>query len=185
MTDSAPLSSDETKELADFVLSPTSQAAALYEDYNILGVSKEIGYQAMADRLQAIADQINNGNQTHLKTMLTAQAIMLDGLFGQLCQRALVNDYKVVHTKILGMALKAQRQSARTIETLTMLLDPKRALVVQNNVHLSNQTLSVDPFATIPSPAQRQDHMIESSQNPFGQVDQKKMTNELLPMGSN
>lgn len=182
MTDETLPSSSQT-QLAEFIFRPTTQAAALCEDYNVLGVGGQAGYQAMADRLQTIADQINKGDQTHLKTLLVAQLTVLDTLFGQLCRRALVNKYDSVHTHILGMALKAQRQSVSTMGALAQLMGHPSQVVVQNNVHVTQQNLNVE---ATPPPALGE--YIPPKITFVGEEDvfqHQNMTNELLVTGPN
>ncbi|WP_168929230.1 hypothetical protein [Crenobacter intestini] len=77
--------------------------------------------------LQAVEElgaQVSAGDLTPLEKMLTAQAVVLDQLFGDLTRRALGASHQKGREVDLKLALKAQAQCRSTVEALAEIKQP-------------------------------------------------------------
>ena len=83
-------------------------------------------------RLSAIAEAIGRGETSHLETMLTEQALLLEYLFSQAAVSATYATDPDQKAKLLSMALRSQNASRKTIATLHEMKHPKRATFIRN-----------------------------------------------------
>ena len=84
---------------------------------------------SLTDLLASLKDSgeaVNRGDFTALESMLTAQAVTLNVVFGELTRRAALNvgSYHATMELYLRLALKAQSQSRATVETLALMKNP-------------------------------------------------------------
>ncbi|MGH8092260.1 MAG: hypothetical protein ACREIF_02140 [Chthoniobacterales bacterium] len=96
----------------------------------------ELDPQALKEDLEAICDQINAGDMSTPERMAMSQAHTLNALFHRLSQRALNNFGGPWFEPYMRMGLRAQAQSARTLETLAALKNPT---VFAKQVNLASQ----------------------------------------------
>lgn len=84
--------------------------------------------------------EIKENDLKSVETMLTAQAIALDSIFGHLVSRSFKNlgEYINASETYMKLALKAQSQCRTTLETLAMIKNPQ-PYVKQQNVAYNQQ----------------------------------------------
>lgn len=99
-----------------------------------------------ADQVSAVAKQareIRSGDLKAAERVLAAQAIALDGLFANLARRAGSNmeeGYGEAAERYMKLALRAQAQCAKTIQTMGELKNPRHiAFVRQANIAQNQQ----------------------------------------------
>lgn len=99
----------------------------------------EHGDLSLMDMARELRDQgqaVNRGDLAALERLLTAQALSLNAIFGELARIAQCNLFKVpeVADRYLRLALKAQSQSRATVETLAAIKNPPVVFARQMNV---------------------------------------------------
>lgn len=127
---------DEARKLAiaQEVLRPSTLAA------NTLAALKFAGSQtdivALTDALREQQSLVAKGDLSRPEAMLIAQAHTLDGLFCALTKRATLNlgEYIDAAERYLRLALRAQAQCARTLETLATIKNPPVLFAKQANI---------------------------------------------------
>lgn len=70
------------------------------------------------------ADAVNNGNMSGPERMAMCQAKILDMLFNELLRRGMAMIDQPEFETIMKLALKAQAQSAKALETIAILKKP-------------------------------------------------------------
>ena len=95
----------------------------------------------MAHELRAQGEAVNGGDLSTLERTLTAQALSLNAIFGELARIAHCNLFKVpeVADRYLRLALKAQSQSRATVETLAAIKNPPVVFARQANINNGGQ----------------------------------------------
>ena len=98
------------------------------------GSPEKMGVLDYSAVLREFADKAASGDLSDLQRMLTAQALVLDGLFTQFAIRAhsAKNDDAV--ERMLRIALKAQSQSRTTVESLAVIQQGPAIFARQANV---------------------------------------------------
>lgn len=116
------------------VTQPEVRAARAIQRYE--GDSLDIN--ACADELRQQIVEVQRGDMKRPEAMLIAQAHTLDALFQNLALRSYANSregYLEAADRYMRLALRAQAQTARTIETLAELKNPRPiAFVRQANI---------------------------------------------------
>ena len=95
--------------------------------------------------MRAKADKVRAGDMTEVETVLTVQAATLDSIFNEFAQRAAWNaGHSMPATETyLRLALKAQAQCCRTLETLAEIKNPRPvAFVRQANIAHGHQQVN-------------------------------------------
>ncbi len=120
----------------------------------------EHGDLSLMDMARELRDQgqaVNRGDLSALERLLTAQALSLNAIFGELARIAQCNIYKVpeVADRYLRLALKAQSQSRATVETLATIKNPPVFARQMNVAHGPQQVnngvaLTSTPASTYP-----------------------------------
>ena len=95
----------------------------------------------MTRELEAQGAAVNRGDLSSLEQTLTAQALSLNAIFGELARIAKCNIYSVpdVVERYLRLALKAQSQSRATVETLAAIKNPPVVFARQANINNGGQ----------------------------------------------
>ena len=108
-----------------------------FESHDFEGLS----LMDMAGELRAQGEAVNGGDLSSLERTLTAQALSLDAIFGELARIAHCNLFKVpdVAERYLRLALKAQGQSRATVETLAAIKNPPVVFAKQANINNGGQ----------------------------------------------
>ena len=97
---------------------------------------KGLSLTEMTRELRALGEAVNGGDLSTLERTLTAQALSLNAIFGELARIAQCNLFKVpeVAERYLRLALKAQGQSRATVETLAAMKNPPVVFARQANI---------------------------------------------------
>ena len=95
----------------------------------------------MTRELEAQGAAVNRGDLSSLEQTLTAQALSLNAIFGELARISKCNIYTVpdVAERYLRLALKAQSQSRATVETLAAIKNPAVVFARQANINNGGQ----------------------------------------------
>ncbi len=110
--------------------------------------------KCLHEEISRACDEVNAGNMRLPERMAMAQAHTLDALFHRLAQRAVNNFGGPWCEPYMRLALRAQAQSARTLETLAALKNPTifaKQLNVAGQQVVNNGSAPVE--ATPPTPA--------------------------------
>jgi hypothetical protein len=165
---------DPTKEeikrrhLAMFTLSPSYNAAAVIAPYASIYGEQDIGELAL-HLLEISEKQFTDKNLNHSEEMLLSQAHALQAIFTNLSRRAFNNEQIDYFERYMRLALKAQAQSARTLEVLATMRNPASvAFVKQANI---GQAVQVNNGIQPQTPHASQSTRASENLNP---------TNELL-----
>lgn len=102
------------------------------------------GELSLADAVRVIDDTakaVHGGNLKGAETMLTAQAVALNAIFGELARRSAMNmgGYIGAAETYLRLALKAQGQCRATLETLAAIKNPPTVFARQANINNGGQ----------------------------------------------
>ena len=107
----------------------------------------DLSLMDMARELRDQGEAVNRGDLAALERLLTAQALSLNAIFGELARIAQCNLFKVpeVADRYLRLALKAQSQSRATVETLAAIKNPPVVFARQMNVAHGPQQVNNGP----------------------------------------
>ena len=101
----------------------------------------ELSLTDCAKVLKATAQGLNNGDLTAAVTMLAAQAVALNAMFGELARVGKANMFNAPDyaDRYLRLAFKAQGQSRATLETLAAIKNPPVVYARQANINNGGQ----------------------------------------------
>lgn len=142
------------KDLKDETTSLMQRAVTLPEFQSAFSVMSafddggNLDIGSLLHQFRDAADAINNGNMEGPERMAISQAKVLDMLFHELLRRGMANADSAHFEPLMKLALKAQAQSARTLETLAVLKKPP---VFANQVNMANQQVVNNAPATLPA----------------------------------
>lgn len=90
----------------------------------------------MVDSLREHGDAVNRGDLSSAERMLSAQAVALNAIFGEMARRASLSmgEHLPATEAYLRLALKAQGQCRATVETLAALKNPPVVFARQANI---------------------------------------------------
>ncbi len=120
---------------------------------NILNVREKTHLELLNHELEEQIERIKSGNCEDIEELLLSQANTLNCLFSQLTikgmtawnEPVMVQRMPHVPQSLLNLALKAQNQSRRTLQTLSEIKNPKRTTTfVKNYVDKQLNQLSVN-----------------------------------------
>lgn len=96
----------------------------------------ELSLTDMVASLKDTGDAVNRGDLQGVEQMLSAQAISLNAIFGELARRSALNmgTYLDPAERYLRLALKAQGQCRATLETLAAIKNPPVVFARQANI---------------------------------------------------
>lgn len=114
----------------------------------------ELSLSDMVDSLKAAGKRVNANDLAESEQMLTAQAIALNAVFGEMCRRASLNmgDYLDASERYMRLALKAQGQCRATLETLAAIKNPPIVYAKQANIANGPQQVNNGPGAFAEAP---------------------------------
>lgn len=136
---------NKTKErkLAEVLLSPTNLNAITAQTF-IQPIAGDFDLTEAVSVIQEKSENIIDGDLSELESTLTAQVVSLNAIFNTLARRSAANmggNLKAVEI-YMRLALKAQSQSARTIEVLTTLKNPPVVYAKQANISHGHQQVN-------------------------------------------
>jgi hypothetical protein len=102
--------------------------------------------------LKLIAEAVTTGDMKHPEALAVAQATALHTMFSRLSRQAFSNASSPFFDTLMRLALRAQSQSARTLQTLATLKSPSiyaHQLNVANQQVIANGTPLASPTSTI------------------------------------
>ena len=114
-------------------------------------ISDQMDLKQLREEISRACDDVNEGNMRLPERMALAQAHTLNHLFNRLTQRAFTNLGGPWFEPYMRLALRAQAQSARTLETLATLKTPT---IFAKQLNVANQqvvTNGAPPVAATPS----------------------------------
>jgi hypothetical protein len=142
---------DPKRTLAKAALRPSVRAGVTRRAYS--RQFGELDLTALVDEIAAQNSSVSKGNMVRAEAMLMSQAHTLEAIFHELARRAALNigEYLSAAETYMRLALKAQNQCARTIETLAAIKNPAPVTFVkQANVAHGPQQVN---NGTIPEPS--------------------------------
>lgn len=111
--------------------------------------------------LTALTSRAADGDLADVERLLTAQAVSLNSIFTALARKAQSADYVDTFERFLRLALRAQNQSARTIEILAAVKNPPTVFTKQANIAHGPQQVnsSFGGTADVPAHAREGHHV--------------------------
>lgn len=96
----------------------------------------ELSLTDMVESLKAAGKRVNANDMAQSEQMLTAQAVALNSVFGEMCRRASLNlrEFPEATERYMRLALKAQSQCRATLETLATIKNPPVVYAKQANI---------------------------------------------------
>jgi hypothetical protein len=138
--------------LAELALTPEALNSATARKYLARTVG-ELDFTELVAVMREKTTQVKVGDLSELEATLTAQAVLLDGIFNEMARRAGLNmdKYLSATDTYLRLALKAQSQCRASIEALAEIKNPRPvAFVRQQNVAVNQQVNNDRNAATAP-----------------------------------
>lgn len=96
----------------------------------------ELSLTDMVASLRESGSAVNRNDLSQAEQMLTAQAVALNSIFGELARRSSLNmgEYLEASERYMRLALKAQGQCRATLETLAAIKNPPVVYAKQANI---------------------------------------------------
>ena len=130
-----PDAEDEANSLLQRVVTqPEFQAA--FSVMSALDGGGTMDLASLLSQFRNAADAVNEGKMEGPERIAMSQAKLLDMLFHELLRRGMANLESSLGEALMRLALKAQAQSSRTLETLAVLKKPP---VFAHQVNMANQ----------------------------------------------
>jgi hypothetical protein len=150
----APSLSHETEPLPAPLMMPAVNAAYTLGQW---AQSGEGDIDSLIVGLAAQAKALKRGDLTDAERMLMAQASTLDVIFNQLARRAAASmgEYLNAAETYLRLALKAQGQCRATLETLSLVKNPRSVSFVRQ-ANIANGPQQVNNGTAPPTPRPRE-----------------------------
>lgn len=149
ITDVLPIAGKNKEQLtAEVIMEPCIRAATT--NYYYHATMPHLSLAAMIKCLkEEVQDTENNKHLTRQENTLAAQINTLDALFHSMAQAASQSKHLEIKERYFNLALKAQKQCAKTIQTLAELKQPQPvAYVKQANIaqsmQVNNATLEIE-----------------------------------------
>ena len=138
---------------AKLFLSPSASAAVASEKFfkNSFG---EADVPALIHNLELSMKRVNEGDLKEVESMLMGQAVALQTMFMSLSRRAFIQDTLPQYEAHFRLALRAQAQCCRTLETLATMKNPPVVLARQANVTTGPQQINngiLAPAGAVPA----------------------------------
>jgi hypothetical protein len=127
--------------IAEVTLSSPILSAVTSKSFtkNILGESH---LTEVIDVMKEKVNKVNQGDLTELEATLTSQLVSLDAMFNELARRAINSETMSKLEIYMRLSLKAQSQSARTVEVLAAMKNPPLVIAKQANISNGNQQVN-------------------------------------------
>jgi len=100
-------------------------------------ICAELDLDACVRTLKATAKRVDDGDNSDLEGMLSAQAMALNSVFTNLARRANDTNHMQQMENFMRLALKAQNQCRTTIDTLVQIKNPRHT-VITKQANISN-----------------------------------------------
>lgn len=128
------------RQLADLVTAGDASNAWLMANYSA-GTFGEVSLSDCVLSLRKTTSAVKGGDLTSAETLLTAQALALNSIFGELARRSALNmgEYMNASERYMRLALKAQGQCRATLETLAAIKNPPVVFARQANINNGGQ----------------------------------------------
>ncbi len=158
----ATATDDETRhfKIAQALIRPSTLAAKTISTLRLAGDQADVVSLTVALREQQAL--VSKGNLSRAEGMLIAQAHTLDALFCKLTHRATLNmgEYLDAAERYMRLALRAQAQCARTLETLATVKNPPNPTFIRqaNVAHGPQQVNNGTPVPATSPRAQETDN---------------------------
>ena len=130
------LKAKTNEEFTSDYATPELQAALTEALSCDAGIRDALDLKTLRQEIVGTCDEVNAGDMRLPERMAVAQAHTLNMLFHRLTQRALNNFGNQWCEPYMRLALRAQAQSARTLETLAALKSPT---IFAKQVNVANQ----------------------------------------------
>lgn len=160
--------------LAEVALTPEFINASTARKYTA-SVMGELDFTELLDVMQEKTAQVKAGDLSGLEATLTAQAVLLNGIFNEMARRAALNMAEHLNAMdvYMRLALKAQSQCRTTVESLAEIKNPRPvAFVRQQNVAVNQQVNNDSQSVSAP-------HAHEKNTIPANEL--SGVSNELSP----
>lgn len=133
----------EERKMAETALSATTLNAVTARNF----VKPNLGEIDLTESVILMREKVAKvkaGDLSDLEATLTAQAVTLDTIFNELARRSLINmgQYMNAAESYMRLALKAQAQTARTIEVLAAMKNPPVVFAKQANIAHGHQQVN-------------------------------------------
>jgi hypothetical protein len=130
----------QDRRLAEIAADGVATGACLLVDFG----KATFGTLSLTDAVGVIDDtakSVHGGSLKSAETMLTAQAVALNAIFGELARRSAMNmgEYLDASERYMRLALKAQGQCRATLETLAAVKNPPVVFARQANINNGGQ----------------------------------------------
>ncbi len=145
-TSSTPACSRSRRETAALLLNPALQAVATIDHCQPFR-NTNTDFGEVFEELEAITAAVTSGDMKHPEGIAIAQATALNIMFGRLSGLALANYQSPHFDSLMRLALRAQSQSGRTLETLATLRNPA---IFAQQVNVAHQQIVAN--APVPAP---------------------------------
>lgn len=133
----------EDRKLAETALSATTLNTVTARNF-IKPILGEIDLTEAVVVMREKVAKVKAGDLSDLEATLTAQAVTLDTIFNELARRSLINmgEYMNAAETYMRLALKAQAQTARTVEVLAAMKNPPVVFAKQANIAHGHQQVN-------------------------------------------
>ena len=138
------------RDIARLLTSPPFAAArAIQAVEGIQGYGAQLDTAELLKFLRVQAEIVNDGDLAQVETMLLNQATALQSLFARLVERGMGAELLQHYEAHLRLALRAQAQCTRTLETLAAMKNPPVVIARQANIAQQQQ---VNNGPAVPEP---------------------------------
>lgn len=116
----------------------------------------------MREKIEAVQNDKTQG----VEAILTAQAVALDAIFGEMARRAALNmgHHLATTETYMRMALRAQNQCRATLETLATIKNPPVVFAKQANIAHGPQQVNNGTPVTVPLSPAREGKTIQTNE---------------------
>jgi hypothetical protein len=140
LTLNAPDEESGIREYAKLMSSPElASARVIIATEGSQGPGANLDTPALVERLRGQATAIQSGDRALIESMLMNQAVSLQSLFAKLIERGMQSELMAHYEAHLRLALRAQAQCTRTLETLATIKNPPMVFAQQANIAQQQQ----------------------------------------------
>jgi hypothetical protein len=134
---------DARRDVARMMAAPeTAAARAIGATEGTKGLGEDLDVPELVDCLREQAAAINGGNMAHVESMLANQATALQSLFARMIERGMGSELLAQYEAHMRIALRAQAQCVRTLETLAAIRNPPVIFAKQANISAGPQQVN-------------------------------------------
>ncbi len=140
LTLSAPDAESGRREYAKLMSSSElASARVMIATEGLQGLGADLDTPALVEHLREQATVIQSGDTALIESMLMNQAVSLQSLFVKLIERGMRSELMAHYEAHLRLALRAQAQCTRTLETLATIKNPPMVFAQQANIAQQQQ----------------------------------------------